>query len=77
MKQTRQFKSAPWAWRGAGILLVLLMASCTGRTRPDPTVAAREFFEKHTDFYTLENVGAVEQTVTPEFYALLNRIIAE
>lgn len=77
MKQTRQFKSAPWAWRGAGILLVLLMASCTGRTRPDPTVAAREFFEKHTDFYTLENVGAVEQAVTPEFYALLNRIIAE
>lgn len=77
MRQARQFKPALWAWRAAGIMLVLLMASCAGRARPDPAAAAKEFFERHFDFYTLEDLPAVEKAVTPEFYALLNRIVAE
>lgn len=77
MKHKRNFKPVRWVLCGAGIWIVLLMVSCAGRTRHDPMVAAREFFEKHTDFYTLEDIGAVENAVTPEFYALLNRIISE
>lgn len=77
MKQKRKFKPALWVLCGAGVLLVLLVVFYVRRAGRDPAVAAREFFEQHTHFYTLDDIGAVEKAVTPEFYALLNRIITE
>ena len=61
----------------AGILLALFLFGYVWWCRSDPAVAAREFFEQHFYFYTLEDIGAVEHVVTPEFYALLNRIVTE
>ena len=61
----------------AGIWIVMLLVSCSGITGRDPVSAATAFFEHHFDFYTLEDIGTVNKAVTPEFYALLNRIITE
>ena len=77
MKKKRKFKPTVWVLCGAGILLALSLISCAGRTGRDPAVAARAFFEQHFYFDTLEDIGAVKDAVTPEFYALLNRIITE
>lgn len=77
VKPKQKFPPIVWALCGTGVLIAVLLVFFPGRTQTDPVPAAQAFFAQHFDFYTLEDIGAVQNAVTPEFYALLNRIVTE
>lgn len=66
-----RFSFALRAFLAGGLLSVPLLA---GYGRSDPVSAAREFYERHYDFYQLANPAQVKDVVTPEFYDLLKRV---
>jgi hypothetical protein len=70
-----QFNPSAWVLRGAATWLVLMLLSCAGKPERDPAMAARVFFDQHFDFDTLEDIGAVADAVTPDFHALLSRMV--
>lgn len=77
MKPKWKLTTSSWALCAAGVWIAVLLASCSGRTQTDPVSAAQTFFTQHHYFYTLEDIRPLAGAVTPQFYALLNRLSDE
>lgn len=77
MKPKCKLTTSAWALCAAGVWIAVLLASCSGRTQTDPVPAAQTFFTQHHYFYTLEDIRPLAGAVTPQFYALLNRLSDE